>query len=130
MKFSRTLSQTPWILNQQRIGNTSVEELIMIPTKDLFKTDSCRFSSAGREDIDVRMLGDGRPFVVELINPRITEDALKNQDYGLALLGLLQNRINQETSLIRVERLFLATEDQLTLLKEGEDTKRKTYRYF
>ena len=28
-----------------------------------------RFSSSGREDVDVRMLGDGRPFIVELINP-------------------------------------------------------------
>jgi tRNA pseudouridine synthase 10 len=101
----------------------------MIPAKDLFRTDSCRFSSAGREDIDVRMLGDGRPFVVELINPRVTEDALRNQDYASSLLETLRNRINQETPLIRVERLFLATEDQLTLLKEGENTKRKTYRY-
>ena len=27
----------------------------------------CKFHSAGREDIDVRMLGDGRPFALELI---------------------------------------------------------------
>ena len=27
------------------------------------------FSSGGREDIDVWMLGNGRPFVVELHNP-------------------------------------------------------------
>lgn len=29
-----------------------------------------RFSSSGREDVDVRMLGRGRPFFCELINPR------------------------------------------------------------
>ena len=28
-----------------------------------------KLSSSGREDVDVRMLGLGRPFVVELINP-------------------------------------------------------------
>ena len=30
------------------------------------------FDSGGREDIDVRMLGKGRPFALELINPRVS----------------------------------------------------------
>jgi tRNA pseudouridine synthase 10 len=29
-----------------------------------------KFHSGGREDIDVRMLGKGRPFIIELENPR------------------------------------------------------------
>ena len=29
-----------------------------------------KFSSSGREDVDVRMLGLGRPFLFELVNPR------------------------------------------------------------
>ena len=29
-----------------------------------------KFSSGGREDIDVRMLGSGRPFVIEIISPK------------------------------------------------------------
>lgn len=29
-----------------------------------------RFASSGREDVDVRMLGTGRPFVIEFVNPR------------------------------------------------------------
>jgi tRNA pseudouridine synthase 10 len=37
-------------------------------------TDSCgidvKFVTAGREDADVRMLGTGRPFYCELVNPR------------------------------------------------------------
>ena len=32
-----------------------------------FAPDSTKFSSCGREDVDVRMLGDGRPFVLEVI---------------------------------------------------------------
>ncbi|XQJ25374.1 hypothetical protein NXY56_001306 [Leishmania guyanensis] len=39
-----------------------------------------KFHSAGREDVDVRMLGEGRPFVLELISPireRFTEDDLR-----------------------------------------------------
>ncbi len=30
----------------------------------------CVFKGAGREDADVRMLGDGRPFILEIKNPR------------------------------------------------------------
>lgn len=32
-----------------------------------------KFLSSGREDVDVRMLNNGRPFAVELINPRRTK---------------------------------------------------------
>ena len=34
------------------------------------------FHSAGREDSDVRMLGGGRPFVVELVNSFVRPDDL------------------------------------------------------
>ena len=36
----------------------------------LYGVTEHKFISAGREDIDVRMLGEGRPFVLELLNPR------------------------------------------------------------
>lgn len=32
-----------------------------------------KFLSSGREDVDVRTLNDGRPFAVELVNPRVTK---------------------------------------------------------
>lgn len=35
-----------------------------------FKADGAKFIPAGREDIDVRMLGTGRPFVLEIHNAR------------------------------------------------------------
>jgi tRNA pseudouridine synthase 10 len=127
MKFSRRLSQTPWVVDGRRIGTTSVEELIAGPAKEVFRAEVSRFSSAGREDIDVRMLGGGRPFVLELENPRITEDALLGEDYARSLLEQLQTRIQQGSQLIRVERLSLVAESQLELLKQGEDVKRKTY---
>lgn len=31
----------------------------------------------GREDVDVRMLGDGRPFILELFNPKKAVSGLK-----------------------------------------------------
>lgn len=34
-----------------------------------FTCAGIKFSAAGREDVDVRTLGRGRPFVCELMNP-------------------------------------------------------------
>jgi tRNA pseudouridine synthase 10 len=129
MKFSRYLSQTPWIVNHQRIGDTSVEELIGIPMKEMFRADQFRFSSAGREDIDVRMLGKGRPFAIELINPRLKGNLFVDKDQMEVLFKNMKNQINNKTDLIRVLRLFHVTESDLELLKKGEETKRKVYRY-
>jgi hypothetical protein len=46
------------------------QELLEGPILARVKADEARFSSAGREDVDVRMLGSGRPFIFELVNPR------------------------------------------------------------
>ena len=37
-----------------------------------FGANYSRFTPSGREDVDVRMLGTGRPFVVQLLNARRT----------------------------------------------------------
>jgi tRNA pseudouridine synthase 10 len=50
---------------------TSVEEQINHEVIDAFNAGDAILHGAGREDIDGRMLGDGRPFVMEVMNPRI-----------------------------------------------------------
>jgi tRNA pseudouridine synthase 10 len=50
-----------------------VEELIVNNLKSLLRSDCIKFSSSGREDVDVRMLGRGRPFLLEVTNPRKTK---------------------------------------------------------
>ena len=49
----------------------SVEELISEHFLKLTKGREAKFHGAGREDIDVLMLGSGRPFVLEIKEPRI-----------------------------------------------------------
>ncbi len=51
----------------------SVEELLSETVIKHAKGTSAKFHGAGREDIDVRMLGTGRPFVLEIVEPRIRE---------------------------------------------------------
>lgn len=49
----------------------SVEELISEHVLKLTRGREAKFHGAGREDIDVLMLGSGRPFVLEIKEPKI-----------------------------------------------------------
>ena len=97
LKFARDFSQTPWEVEGVRLTEFSVSETIGETLKRYWRADGTsfilftldfspiltlaemrvmfafseyKFVSAGREDANVRMLGDGRPFYFELINPR------------------------------------------------------------
>jgi len=70
LKLCRTIPQSPWFIDGERRGETSVEELIVDAVSKCYGSPGCSFHAEGREDIDVRMLGTGRPFVVEVRNPR------------------------------------------------------------
>jgi tRNA pseudouridine synthase 10 len=87
-KLDRTLPQTRWPCRRcdgrgcDTCGGTgktyaeSVEELVAAPVLAVTQGEGTRFHGMGREDIDARMLGRGRPFVLEILRPhRRTLDA-------------------------------------------------------
>lgn len=90
-KHSRELPQTRWPcrrcngLGCDRCHGTgqmypeSVQSLVADPALELAQARTDLFHGLGREDIDARMLGDGRPFVLELRDPKV-------RDLDLALL--------------------------------------------
>lgn len=49
---------------------TSVEQLVAGPFMETLSGEEHAFHGAGREDIDARMLGQGRPFVLEVRSPK------------------------------------------------------------
>ncbi len=53
-----------------KMYQTSVEELVCGPLMDRLEGDEHSFHGMGREDIDARMIGEGRPFVAEIKHPR------------------------------------------------------------
>jgi tRNA pseudouridine synthase 10 len=48
----------------------SVEELIGREAAVLFQAEGSILHGSGREDIDARMMGSGRPFIMEMVTPR------------------------------------------------------------
>ena len=82
-KFERGIPQTHWNCRAcqgagcEKCNFTgkqymdSVEELIGRPVITAFDAKTVTLHGAGREDIDARMVGTGRPFILEVVEPRI-----------------------------------------------------------
>ncbi|KAK1321482.1 hypothetical protein QJS10_CPA03g02363 [Acorus calamus] len=120
MKYSRKVSQTCWMVDGERIGEASVEEIIGSNVLPVCKGDSYKFHAAGREDIDVRMLGSGRPFLVEVLNARISP--------SLSDIQAIADKINNsENHYVEVKNLKIVDSQVWTLMREGEAEKQKQY---
>ncbi|GIY95708.1 tRNA pseudouridine synthase Pus10 [Caerostris extrusa] len=119
-KYSRELSQTPWILDGERKMESSVNELIVDIVQKRILADKIIFSASGREDVDVKMLGNGRPFVLEVINPRCLEWTSKE-------IKAIEDEINCNSNIIAVRDLQVISKMDTLILKEGEEKKRKSY---
>ncbi|KAK9740095.1 hypothetical protein RND81_03G010700 [Saponaria officinalis] len=120
LKLSRNVSQTRWIIDDERMGEASVEEILAGSILPLCKGDNCKFHAAGREDIDVRMLGSGRPFLLEIQNPKVEPSRL--------LLKEMEVKINSsEGKLVKVKNLKVVNDQGWTLMREGEAEKQKQY---
>jgi len=94
-KLERGIPQTKWPCRQCRgrgcevcdfTGKQypdSVEEIIASSLIDLAEASSACLHGAGREDIDARMLGTGRPFVLELLIPGKRSIDVSNAHLGV-----------------------------------------------
>ena len=101
-----------------RLHPESVEELVAGPTVEMVHGEDASFHGAGREDADARMLGKGRPFIVQVKQPRKREIDLKE----------LTQAINKRADgKIKVSSLKIVNKDMIRALKHLEAAK-KTYR--
>jgi tRNA pseudouridine(54/55) synthase len=119
-KFMRGVSQSPWLIENNRIGATSVEEVVGNPIQKLFCATEYKFHSAGREDIDVRMLGKGRPFILELLDAKRRNIPDKDIDDAEAVLNASQD-------MVKISCLHLSNKAMMATLHAYSENKRKTY---
>lgn len=120
LKYSRNVSQTRWIIDDERMGESSVEEITGDSVLPLCRGDNYKFHAAGREDIDVRMLGSGRPFLLEIQNPRILPSELSVKE--------IEEKVNSlGCKLVKVKNLKVVDDQVWALMREGEAEKQKQY---
>ncbi len=89
-KYKRGIQQSKWFCRKCRgkgcencnftgkMYQESVEEIISEPILFAAKGKTSKFHGSGREDIDARMLGNGRPFVLEISEPKKRNLNFKN----------------------------------------------------
>jgi len=128
-KYKRDTPQTRWFCRVCRgkgcrkcdytgkMYETSVEELVAKQFLEKTRGSNESFHGCGREDIDVRMLGNGRPFVLEIKNPRVRNLDLSHLEYEI-------NTINKDK--IEVSNLRFSDRDEIVRIKSAK--LRKTYR--
>jgi len=97
-----------------KLTRDSVQELVGWVAGKAFGTRKHVFHGAGREDVDVRMLGNGRPFVLELVEPKAFE-------VDLAALEAEINRRNEGR--LEVLGLHWTEKSRIAILKETPHAK-------
>jgi tRNA pseudouridine synthase 10 len=129
-KLARGIPQSKWFCSScrgkgcEKCGWTgkmypeSVEEIVEKPLLDATGGIGGSFHASGREDIDARMLGRGRPFVVEITQPR-------KRFLDLKKISELVNEHGKDK--VQVSNLKLANRDLVRRLKGGESAQ-KEYR--
>ena len=129
-KLVRDIPQSKWFCSNchgrgcDKCGGTgklypeSVEELTSKTILEAAEGQKTLFHASGREDIDARMLGTGRPFVIEVSEPKKRSIDLKE----------IEAKINAgAVGKVEVSKLLFATKDVVRHLKKGEGVQ-KEYR--
>jgi len=120
LKYIRTIPQTRWPCrkckgrgcsecnNTGKRYNESVEEIVENKAVILTKGEKGILHGTGREDIDARMLGSGRPFVLEIMSPRIRMINLKELEeitnkFGRGKVEVKDYRFSSKKELIHLK---------------------------
>jgi tRNA pseudouridine synthase 10 len=131
-KLVRSIPQSKWFCSKcwgkgcKRCNWTgkmypeSVQEIVEKPLLEATGGTNAFFHASGREDIDARMLGNGRPFVLEIATPKKRFIDIRKTEEAVNRHGATK---------VEVSSLRLATKDIVRKLKEGE-SKQKEYRVY
>jgi len=127
-KLLRTIPQSKWYCSDcrgrgcEKCGGTgklypeSVEELSSKQLLQAAQGEEAFLHASGREDIDARMLGRGRPFVIEVSKPKKRFIDLK----------LIEDQVNFDAvGKVEVSGLRFATKDVVRHLKKGEGAQKE-----
>ena len=131
-KLVRDIPQSKWFCSScrgrgcEKCGGTgkmypeSVEELASKPLLEAAEGEKTSFHASGREDIDARMLGSGRPFVIEVSKPKKRFLDLKKVEAAVNA-----NAVGK----VEVSGLRFSSKYVVRRLKAGESAQ-KEYRVF
>ncbi len=109
-KLIRGIPQTKWPSGKYK---ESVEEIIAQPVMEVTKGEGHALHGMGREDIDALMLGNGRPFILEIKMPKRRKINLDE----------IAKKINSSGK-VEVLNLRFASKEEIPKIKSVEPKKR------
>jgi len=124
-KYARDVPQAEWIIGDERKGRHSIEEIITNIVNKTLKSKNCKMHSCGREDIDVRCLGNGRPFILEIMNALEKPSHEKLQEIMTSIS--LKQDLNIEGD-IDVTTLKISDKSVWETMQVVAEEKKKAYR--
>ncbi|RLG45852.1 MAG: tRNA pseudouridine(54/55) synthase Pus10 [Thermoproteota archaeon] len=138
LKYVRNIPQTSWACRHcNGIGceacnwtgkeyGTSIEDLLVNAILPYFEGEKGILHAGGREDVDVRVLGSGRPFALEIISPKKRNINLEkverdvNEKYE-GIIGVKGLRYADKSYISRVKgEMERAVKTYLALVKSEE----------
>jgi tRNA pseudouridine synthase 10 len=126
-KLVRGIPQATWLCKKCRgagcqecnwsgkMYEHSVQDFISKPFLETTQGVECRFHGAGREDVDARMLGSGRPFIIEIKEPKIrsinfSTIAEKISSFSEGRVDVLDLRLSSREELRKIKTMAMKTE--------------------
>jgi tRNA pseudouridine synthase 10 len=98
--------------------DTSIEQLISPLFIKKSKATGSKFHGAGREDIDVKMLGNGRPFILELKEPK----------RRMLDLDEIAEQVNKfQHGKVKISNLQYSSKKEVIALKAKAESTKKVY---
>ena len=120
IKLDREIGQTQFSKNGVKLSLSSVDEELKNFFKNIFMntTNDLIFSAGGREDRDVRMLGEGREFIYSIYNAK--------KHYSLDFFKI-NEILNNTLKKVKVKNLRICDKKAFEKLKNTENEKIKIY---
>ena len=136
VKLCNDMPQSPWLIGDARKGKSSVHEVIadgVARAGAAARAEGVKFHAAGREDIDVRMLGNGRPFMLDLGADGGARASAEDGGAPPKPLRDVEAEINARRGLngdgdVAVTSLRAATKAEWAGLQASTEERRKRYR--
>lgn len=121
------IAQTKWRGVDDENSTPSIEKMLEETLLPAYGGRGLKFHGAGREDIDVKMLGKGRPFIVEILEPKTRNVNLKKlrSEFNRRFGKMVEVSEFVRTTYLDVPRLKLETESRRKSYKVVFETERK-----
>jgi tRNA pseudouridine synthase 10 len=121
------IAQTKWRGSDGEGITPSIEKMLEEVLLPMYKGEKLKFHGAGREDVDVKMLGQGRPFIVEILEPRVRNVDLSklHLEFNKRFGSMVEVYGFGEASYLDVPRLKLETEKRKKSYRVVFETERE-----